>query len=520
MSLIINIFKIALVLSAIFLFKVASAQDDFLELLPGSERFIYNEKTGVHRLIGTVNFKYQGNTMYCDSAHYHEPEKLIYAYGNVHVIKEQVNLYCDSLFYNGNFELAKLWSNVRVLDDEYVLSTDTLDYLSNQKVGIYRHGGVIEKHIDYEKLSSKVGYIYTESKDMFFRKDVEYFSNSLKVTTDTLQFKYNQNKALFFGPSYITTFDDSSKIETTVYTEKGWYNTKTEEAELEKNASIVSKENIIKGDYLYSNPEKGVSIGKGNVFFEDTSQHIILSGEYFFSNDSTKQVLLTDKALVRNVSKTDTLYIHADTLYAFKDSLDEFKVIQGYYNVLFFKKDLQGKCDSMFYDRVGGKMELFEEPIFWAKGNSELKGDFMEVFFKEDSIVEKMNLIGNSTVLLEVDSGNYYNQIGGKNITTFFVDNNVVRTDVNGNARTVFFPENKDSETDSSVIIKRLGMNRIFASDLRIYLDSNEVKGVTYFDKPDGVFYPIEKLNKEEQFIKGFDWKIAIRPKSWRELIE
>ena len=43
---------------------------------------------------------------------------------------------------------------------------------------------------------------------MFFRNNVEYISSSLKVITDTLQFKYNQNKALFFGPSYITTFDD------------------------------------------------------------------------------------------------------------------------------------------------------------------------------------------------------------------------------------------------------------------------------------------------------------------------
>ena len=152
MKLIDNIFKIALILCAIFLFKAASAQDDFLELLPGSERFIYNEKTGVHRLIGTVNFKYQGNTMYCDSAHYHELEKLIYAYGNVHVLKEEVNLYCDSLFYNGNFELAKLWSNVRVLDDEYELTTDTLDYDSGKKVGIYRYGGVIEKLVENEML--------------------------------------------------------------------------------------------------------------------------------------------------------------------------------------------------------------------------------------------------------------------------------------------------------------------------------------------------------------------------------
>ena len=502
------------------MFKTASAQDDFLELLPGSERFIYNEKTGVHRLIGSVNFKYQGNTMYCDSAHYHETEKLVYAYGNVHVIKEDVNLYCDSLFYDGNTELAKLWSNVRVRDNEYKLTTDSLDYNTDKSVGIYRNGGVIERILENEVLTSKIGYIYTETKDIFFSYDVEYISKSLKVFTDTLQFKYNKNLALFFGPTNITTFDDSLNIESKIYTEKGWYNTESEEAELEQNASIESNENILNGDYLYSNPSKGLSIGKGNVYFEDTVQHIILSGNYFYSNDSIRSVLLTDKALVRSVSKNDTLYIHADTLFAYKDSLDEFKQVEGYYNVKFFKSDIQGKCDSMFYDRENGQMEMFEEPIVWAQGKSELKGDFINILFQGDTLIQKMNVIGNSTVLLEVDSGQYYNQIGGKSITAFFVNNDIVRTDVNGNARTVFFPENKDSETDTSIIIKRLGMNRIYASDLRIYLDSNEVKGVTYFDKPDGVFYPIEKLSKEEQFIKGFDWRIALRPKSWKELIE
>lgn len=519
-----DIFKIALIVGAIFLFKVAAAQEDFLELLPGSERFIYNEKTGVHRLIGTVNFKYQGNTMYCDSAHYHEAKKLVYAYGNVHVIKEEVNLFCDSLFYDGNIELAKLWSNVRVRDNEYKLTTDSLDYKADKNVGIYRNGGVIERILKDEVLTSTIGYIYTESKDMFFSNDVKYNSKKLNVITDTLQFKYEQNKALFFGPTNITTYDDSLQVESVIYTEKGWYNTETEEAELENNASIKSKENRINGDYLYSNPTKGLSIGKGNVYFEDTVQHFIFSGNYFFSDDSTKTVLLTDKALVRSISKKDTLYIHADTLFAFKDSLDEFKQVKGYYNVQFFKNDLQGKCDSMFYDRKIGKMELFEEPIVWAIGEksekSELKGDFIEMLLKGDSLIQKMNIIGNSTVLLEVDSGMYYNQIGGKDITAFFSNNDIVRTDVKGNARTVFFPENKDKETDSSIVIKRLGMNRIYASDLRIYLDSNEVKGVTYFDKPDGVFYPIEKLNKEEQFIKGFEWKIALRPKSWKELIE
>jgi len=517
----IHIVKIALFFGAIFLFKtIVFSQDDMLELLPGSDKFIYNEKTGVHRLIGSVNFKYQGNTMYCDSAHYKEPLKQVVAFGNVHVVKGNINLFCDSLYYNGNSKTAKLWSNVRLRDNEYKLLTDSMDYETNTSVAIYRNGGRIERISDKSILTSKIGFIYTKSKNMAFSKNVSFQSQKVQIKTDTLQFKYAQNRALFYGSSFISIYDDSLRLETSIYTEKGWFNTETEESTLQKNSWIKKEGTYLEGDFLYTNPVKGVSIGKGNVYLNDSIQHYIFSGNDFYSNDSTNVFYLTDKALVEKYNSKDTLYIHADTLFAFKDSVGDFSSILGYYGVQFFKTDIQGKCDSLSYHKSKGNMELFKDPIVWAKGRSELKGDFINVLFKEDSIVEQMNVIGNATVLLEVDSGKYYNQIGGKDIKAMFLNNEIYRTDVKGNACTVFFPENKDSETDTSVIIKRLGMNRIYASDLRIYLDSNEVKGVTYFDKPDGVFYPIDKINTEEQFIKGFSWKIALRPRKWTELIE
>jgi hypothetical protein len=65
-----------------------------------------------------------------------------------------------------------------------------------------------------------------------------------------------------------------------------------------------------------------------------------------------------------------------------------------------------------------------------------------------------------------------------------------------------------------------MGMNRVLASDLRIYLDSGEVKGITYFDKPDGVFYPMDQIKAEEQFIKEFSLNPFLRPKSPNDLIK
>ena len=83
----------------------------------------------------------------------------------------------------------------------------------------------------------------------------------------------------------------------------------------------------------------------------------------------------------------------------------------------------------------------------------------------------------------------------------------------------IFFPENTES-TDTAEVIKRMGMNRLYSSDLRIDVDSNEITGVTYLDAPDGVFYPMDQIKKSEQFVPGFNWKAALRPKSRESLLE
>jgi len=142
----------------------------------------------------------------------------------------------------------------------------------------------------------------------------------------------------------------------------------------------------------------------------------------------------------------------------------------------------------------------------------------MDVFLK-DTLVEKIIVSGNANAIMEVDSGNYYNQIAGKDMIAYFENNEVVRTDVQGNAHTIYFPE-ETTKTDSTFQKKRMGMNRVVASDLRIYLDSGEVKGITYFDKPDGVFYPMNQIKQSEQFINGFSLNPALRPKSALDLIK
>lgn len=506
-----NILKIALFLGAFFLVSISFAQRDF-ELLPGSSEMVYDENLGVKKLLGGANFKYQGNTMYCDSAYMFDNTNFVRAYGHVHIQKtDNVNLFCDSLQYNPKNGMAKLWGHVRAIDTQYKLTTDSMDFDTRTQQGTYHYGGKIENQLNKEVLTSRVGYFYPNSQNFFFRGNVKYTSETLNMTTDTLQYKYSESKCYFFGPTEILTED------AIINCESGWYNVKTEEGQLIKKASIQQESKLIKADTLNHKPKLKVSEGFGNVFFHDTLEQIAFQGEYALINDSLNYSLLTKNALATKFSKKDTVYIHADTLFNQNDILGNRLLTKGFHNVRIFSSTAQAISDSLIYSKDEENMELYKNPIVWSR-NVEMKGDSIRLHMN-DSVIYKASIIDHATIIMEVDSiQKYYNQIGGNEINAYFKDNEVYRVLTEGNAQTILFPTDEE-KSDTLITVKRLGMNRLYASELKIYLDSGEVTGITYYQNPDGVFYPMDQIKESEKFIANFKLNFGLRPKSVADLL-
>lgn len=448
--------------------------------------------------------------MFCDSAYYFQSRDEVFAYGKVHINKDNsLNLFCDSLYYNGGTEKAKLWGNVRVRDDEYKLTTDTLEYDASIGQGIYRHGGVVESILTQERLTSRVGYFYPSTKNFHFSNNVEYFGKDIHMTTDTLRYRYTENKTYFYGPTNIET----KKAE--MYCEYGWFNTKTEEGTLQKNAQITRPMEFISGDTLMYKPQEGLSIGKGNVLYVDSTQNMSFTGDYAFSSDSLNYSFLTGHALASKKLEDDTLYIHADTLFNYKvDSISNFKAL---HHAQLFSSKIKSSSDSIIYTKSENQMTLLGAPIVWSD-KAELKGDTIKISI-EDTVVHQIDIYYNATILMEIEKDKYYNQIAGKKVTAFFKNNDLYKANAIGNAITIAFPEDEE-KTDSSVIIKRVGMNRLYSSELRIDIDSNQITGISYIDKPDGKFYPMDQINAEEQFIKNFEWKYLLKPETIEDLFK
>jgi hypothetical protein len=162
-------------------------------------------------------------------------------------------------------------------------------------------------------------------------------------------------------------------------------------------------------------------------------------------------------------------------------------------------------------------MSLYHNPVVWSE-NSELKGDSIKIHIR-DSLIDQINIYDHSSVLMELDSGALYNQISGRDIIAFMKKGKLHKTDVNGSAVSIYYPEDEEN-TDSLTTIKRLGLNKLESSTLTVYLDSGEVIGINYVNQPVGVFYPMDQIIERDRWITNFKWNEFLRPKDYINLSE
>lgn len=508
----VNILKIALLLwSVIFLLPLHSYSQDFVELLEGSDEIKLDGKTGDYIVKGNVVFKKDNTLLYCDSAYYNFTKKNIRAFGKIHLNQEDtLNMFCDSLFFDMNRDYAKLYGNVRIRNNEYRLTTDSLDYDLKRDVGIYKNRGLITSISSNDSLSSVVGYFYPKADRFNFRDEVVYKNDEYTITTDTLQFNSQSKLAYFFGPTHIV--GDSIKM----YCEKGWYDINKDVGLLENNAYVDRQELYIGADSLYYSSTDSLYIGQKNVEIIDTINKVAFTGDYAVNDEKKNYAFITGHTLAKRFDTKDTLYIHADTLYNYLDSLREPLLMQAFYNVKLFRGDMQGVCDSLTYNRVIGEMNLYNEPILWAK-NAQLTGDTITIYEENDEI-QRAFLRNNGLVVTNVDSTNYYNQVAGTSMNAYFDSTEIRRVDIEGNAQTIYFLED-ETEDDTLIVVERKGMNRLYASDITLRFDKGDIETATYRESPDGLLYPMNQIDQKEEKVQHFKWSNERRPLSWQQIM-
>jgi len=276
----------------------------------------------------------------------------------------------------------------------------------------------------------------------------------------------------------------------------------TDKAFMEQNGRILS------GDTLYYEADAGFGRARSNVVMVDTVENMTMKGNFGLYYSENESIMVTDSALMIQVDGPDSMYVHADTLRSFQntDSIGVGRILQAYYRVKIYRSDIQVMCDSLIYVESDSAFDFYGEPVLWAEEN-QLTASHIRVIMKGQK-VEKIDLTGVALVISQKDSTKY-DQMRGKEMIGYFVDNRLHKIDVTGNGQTLYYA------LDEDVIV---GANKTECSDLTIYLKDNKVSKVSYITKPDGTYYPLELLPSTEAVLSDFKWVEEWRPRDYLDV--
>ena len=469
-----------------------------------SDQLIFDKSyLNARRMIGSVVLEYEGTVFYCDSAHLFENENFE-AFSRIRMVKgSSYTMQGDRLLFDKSKRTAQVFGNVTLNDQDITLSSSYLHYDLNTEIASYNQGGKIVSRKNNNTLTSEIGTYHSPSKVFNFRKSVKLKNKDYTVTCDTLVYHDATETAYFQGPTHIVGKENK------LYCENGWYNSRTEICQFNDHASITSDHTILKGDSIYYDGKKGVGEVFRNVTVNDTLNHVMIVGGYGRHLEKKKESLVTCNAILTQITeKQDSLHIHADTLYAIEEMKGR-QTILAWHRVLIYRKDLQGKCDSLDYHQVDSVLHMHYAPVLWSEEN-QITGDSISIGMKNGKI-DQLLVRGNSFIASQAN-GNKYNQIKGRNITGSFQNNELTQVFVEGNGELIYVPSDDKKK-------KPIGVNKGECSNIFIAIKDRKIKSIRMETESDSQFNPLRLSKVENETLDGFLWRVSERPVSKGDLL-
>ena len=451
-------------------------------------------------LTGNVVFTHEGAICYADTAFYNEKTNVIEAFGEELIIhiNDTVHLYGKYLMYDGRTKIVFIERDV-ILSDEYsVLYTDRLTYLRNEAYAYYdTHGTIVD---DSNTLDSEQGWYYTETKDVYFKENVVLVSPDYTVETDTLRYNTQSKIAYFLCPTYIFSDDNS------IYCEDGWYDTEQDIYQFEKNVRINTPDQCMQGEYIWYDKIHDIGIAKKNISVYDSVENVLILGEYAEYYGQEGFTFITDSAIAVLIDGKDSLFMHSDTIWANFDSAQNVSEVLAYHQVRFYRYDLQGSCDSLVYWAKDSIINMFRSPVIWFEKNQCL-ADTVRLFIRNREIHE-MHLIRNSFICEDVFKENKFNQIQGRNMFVYFLNNAIDYVFVDADAECLYYVLDEQKAL--------IGINQSVSKQMRIDFADNEVSLITLYKTVKGDMSP--EKDKSNVFLRDFIWLNQYRPKSKEDI--
>ena len=310
-----------------------------------------------------------------------------------------------------------------------------------------------------------------------------------------LDFYSETGGAYLYGPSTITS--ETS----TVYCERGYYNTRDNTGYFVKNSKVDYDNRTLYGDSIYFDRARAFASATNNIKVLDTANQSIIKGHYAEVYREKDSVFITKRALAITVQDQDSIYMHADTLRV--TGKPENRIIKGFYKARLFKpgkvgdEPMSGKCDSIVVNQKTGLTQLFRRPVLWS-GENQMTGDTIHLL--SNTITEQLDTLKvfRNAFLIQKDSAGY-NQVKGERLTGLFTNNALDTVNIDKNTEVIYFARNDKGEL--------FGIDNTLSSSIQLHLENQQITSIRFINKVPGKLYPPSQFPDNARLLPGFEWR-------------
>ncbi|SMD38158.1 OstA-like protein [Reichenbachiella faecimaris] len=446
------------------------------------------------KLLHNVVFTQESTTVYCDSAYFYSRSNEMEAFGRVRIVDDSVTITSKKLIYKGDEGMALLREDVVYRKGRKVLYTDILDYNLVTEVGEFKeHGKLVDER---NTLTSTYGVYHSKSSQAFFYKKVLLVAPDFNLKADTLEYSSISKVAVTKGPTYIEKKDG-----TTVDADGGKFRTAQDQTIFDEG-TIETKNYTVTGDEIFIDDKKKIYTAKGNVVMTSKKDDIYILGDKAVYEKNKGISTVYGRPLMKRVMRQDTFFMASDTLVSIEHVDKDKERILAFHNILMYKLNMQGKCDSVAYFLSDSTIHMYNDPVIWNK-NSQMVSDSIDLFFEEDIL--KIMTLRRNAFLISIDTLGQHNQIKGRKMTGNFNEfGDIQDMDINGNGESHYFVLKGDS--------LMIGMNKIFCSAMTLRFKNNIMNNISFYTQPEAKFIPPHELEEDQMFLDEFDWRADERP--------
>ena len=474
---------------------LGNAQQKRIKIIHSDNSINDEEKyPGATILLGNVFIEHEGFTLRSKKAIHYRESNFLKAFGDV-VLNQGDTITQTSMYveYNGNSKKAQSWGNVILKDQLMTLTTDTLYFNRETQLLYYKSGATIKDTTNV--LVSNEGNYFLNTNKFQALSNVVLTNPDYVLESNHLDYFTNNGQAFLYGPSTITGKDNF------IYTEKGFYDTKTDISHFTKNSRIEYNNREIKGDSLYYDRARGFASATQHVQMKDTLNNSAVRGNYAEFFQKLDSAFVVGRAVAITEIDKDSMYIHGDTLLI--TGKPKKRIVRAFHHVKFFKSDLSGKCDSIHSNQQNGLTQLFKAPVIWSQ-DSQITGDSIHLISNpKTKKLDSLKVLRNAFIIQKDSAG--FNQIKGRNILGKFIENDLQDVYVIGNAESIFFVRN---DGDNSLI----GIDKTTSSSINFKFKDSKLQSSKSITKPDGGTYPLSEFPKNTRKLRGFIWREKERP--------